>query len=192
MDTNTRQTERQKAVAAAVADIHAIEQDQGVTPDSLAQIKSRLKALAAQAELFPEGDFPPPAGDTKFNANVYRVAEDDDHRFALYVQSARGKLDTPAHNHTTWAVIAGIQGGELNRFYDRTTDGAAAEKGQHVVAPGSAVAFMPDDLHSIHVDGHETVINFSEDVIGIVGPNGSGKSNIVDAIRWVLGEQKSK
>ena len=39
---------------------------------------------------------------------------------------------------------------------------------------------------------HETVINFSEDVIGIVGPNGSGKSNIVDAIRWVLGEQKSK
>lgn len=37
-----------------------------------------------------------------------------------------------------------------------------------------------------------TVINFNEDVIGIVGPNGSGKSNIVDAIRWVLGEQKNK
>ncbi|MCH2082545.1 MAG: chromosome segregation protein SMC [Saprospiraceae bacterium] len=39
---------------------------------------------------------------------------------------------------------------------------------------------------------NETIINFSEDVIGIVGPNGSGKSNVVDAIRWVLGEQKSK
>jgi chromosome segregation protein len=39
---------------------------------------------------------------------------------------------------------------------------------------------------------HETVIHFDEDVIGIVGPNGSGKSNIVDAIRWVLGEQKSR
>lgn len=39
---------------------------------------------------------------------------------------------------------------------------------------------------------NETVINFNEDVIGIVGPNGSGKSNVVDAIRWVLGEQKSK
>jgi chromosome segregation protein len=38
----------------------------------------------------------------------------------------------------------------------------------------------------------ETTIHFNENVIGIVGPNGSGKSNIVDAIRWVLGEQKSK
>ncbi len=36
----------------------------------------------------------------------------------------------------------------------------------------------------------ETVLHFTEDVIGVVGPNGSGKSNIVDAIRWVLGEQK--
>ncbi|SEQ65792.1 chromosome segregation protein SMC [Neolewinella agarilytica] len=39
---------------------------------------------------------------------------------------------------------------------------------------------------------NQTVVNFDEDVIGIVGPNGSGKSNIVDAIRWVLGEQKGR
>ncbi len=37
----------------------------------------------------------------------------------------------------------------------------------------------------------ETIVNFNENLIGIVGPNGSGKSNIVDAIRWVLGEQKT-
>jgi chromosome segregation protein len=37
-----------------------------------------------------------------------------------------------------------------------------------------------------------TVIHFSERVTGVVGPNGSGKSNVVDAIRWVLGEQKSR
>lgn len=39
---------------------------------------------------------------------------------------------------------------------------------------------------------NETVIHFNESVTGIIGPNGSGKSNIVDAIRWVLGEQKTK
>ena len=38
----------------------------------------------------------------------------------------------------------------------------------------------------------ETVLNFNDDIIGVVGPNGSGKSNVVDAIRWVLGEQKSR
>lgn len=39
---------------------------------------------------------------------------------------------------------------------------------------------------------NDTVLHFDENVIGVVGPNGSGKSNVVDAIRWVLGEQKGK
>ena len=34
-------------------------------------------------------------------------------------------------------------------------------------------------------------ISFDEGLIAIVGPNGSGKSNVVDAVRWVLGEQSS-
>src|SRR6478736_7753979 len=36
------------------------------------------------------------------------------------------------------------------------------------------------------------VLTFDQPVVGVVGPNGCGKSNIVDAIRWCMGEQSAK
>ena len=100
-----RTRERTREIDAAVADIRAIEQREGVTHESLEGIKQRLIALAARTDLFTVADFPPPEkGGERFSC-LYRISEDADHR-ALSKPGSAGH----APGSTTWAVIAGVTG----------------------------------------------------------------------------------
>ena len=153
--------ERRGAVEAALAEIRAIETAQGISRSSLDEIKAVLVALAKRPELFPDRHFPgPSAGEIE---TLYGISEDPDHRFALYVyRPAPGKVTSP-HNHSTWAVVVGIEGEEATKGYRRLDGGSAAgparievEK-EFVVGPAGGMGYMPHDIHSIHIGGDRPI-----------------------------------
>lgn len=133
-----------------MADIRRIEGAGPLDRDRLSMMRERLLGLISQRELFPADHFPVPEGKASC---LYRIAEDHDGRFALYVNSCADRTESPVHNHTTWAVVCGFRGQELNRFYRRRADGTPEETHQEIVQEGTGVAMLPDDLHSIHITG---------------------------------------
>ncbi|WP_420437860.1 cysteine dioxygenase [Candidatus Poriferisodalis sp.] len=155
----TRAAERASAVADAMDDIAKIDahgrEHGGIDRSGIARIKERLLELATHTELFPSEDFPPPDGERgSFN---YRLAQNDDDTLALYVQSVSTGTSAPPHEHTTWAVIVGMRGQELNRFYDCCAgEGEPNVEREEMVERGTGVAMLGHDIHSIHIEGAST------------------------------------
>ncbi|WP_431513885.1 cysteine dioxygenase [Variovorax sp. DAIF25] len=167
-DTTAIAAQRRIAVDQALADIRAIAAAQPLDRAVLARITARLEKLAAHAALFTREDFPPPAASEGVGASTrYRLNPGDgDDDVALYLNSINpGKTSIP-HNHTTWATIVAVEGQEENRVYRRIDDGsdpaqARLELEREVtVQPGTSIAFLPEDLHSIHVIGDRPTLHF--------------------------------
>ena len=155
--------DRNEAVSHAIDAIRRIEAEDGVTRPALERIRGALLQLADRAELFPVESFPLEPG-TK--SRIYRLTEDRDNRFALYMSAGIAGKDTPPHDHTTWAVIVGLRGKEHNRLYRRVDDGSVPGRGEvrHVdtvtVEHGAGICLMPDDIHSIHLEGEPPTLMF--------------------------------
>ena len=149
---------RHRAVADFIAQARSLLD--GAIPighERLEPVARALEALGQQRELFPDAHFPVSAANP---AQVYRLAEDLDGQFALYVSAGLPGKAQPPHDHTTWAIIAGIAGRERNNFYAReaTADPARdtlREIAESDVVAGTSVTLLPDDVHTIELIGEE-------------------------------------
>ena len=156
--------QRDVEVDRCTNDIRTIISTNGVTRSALSKVKTRLLELAAHQELFNTNIFPVKDGDG--TSSLYLLSEDENHEYAFYVVSERHGNMSPPHDHTTWAVIAGVEGEELNKFYERLDDGQEkglaeiSESHTEVVSVGTGVALMPDDIHSIHCLVEQPTLNF--------------------------------
>jgi predicted metal-dependent enzyme (double-stranded beta helix superfamily) len=158
MNVSAAPAARAAAVSATMDRVKAIERAEGVTRPALEAIKAEMLLLAEHEALFPAAEFPPPPPGEK-GSRRYLLQEDPDGRFALYMLALNPGNSTKPHDHTTWAVVVGVEGQELNKVYRRVDDGsreghAELEPVREVmVEPGTGIALMPEDIHSIHTEG---------------------------------------
>ena len=150
MNASAVSAARAAAVAAAIERIRAIER-RGISRPALDAIKAELLELATHESLFPSSEFPPPPDGEKGNRR-YLLQEDPDNRLALYINALNPGNETRAHDHTTWAVIVAVDGQELNKVYRKQPDSLVVDH-EVMVEPGRGIAFMADDIHSIHTTG---------------------------------------
>src|SRR3982074_2366297 len=147
----TQHQERTAAIRHLIDEARRIEQN-GVNYATLEKIGGLLASRPSRAELFPQDEFPLGA-----DGGIYRLAEDPDHRFALYASAGGPGKKVPPHNHTTWAVIAGVHGAERNVVYDRLDNGARdgfvqlreAPAKEKTLKNGDFISYLPDDFHHI-------------------------------------------
>lgn len=155
-------SQRRQAVCELLAQVrHAVGDAQDPPRARLREVGELMAALARRVELFPDLHFPPPKGPE--TETLYLLGELLGGTHALYVWRPAPGMATAVHDHSTWAVVAGIEGEEPNTLWRRLDDASVpgrcrlAQAGQARIGPGEHIAFGPHDIHSVRIGGTQAI-----------------------------------
>lgn len=121
------------------------------------EILSRARPLARRAALAKDSWLKPHMyeADPEQGFGVHMLHEEPDHTLAIFALSWLPGRGTPAHDHGTWALVAGVDGPEMNQFFERVDDrsrpGHAELKkiGEKVFSVGEVVAMPTGGIHVV-------------------------------------------
>ena len=121
------------------------------------EILNRVRPLARRAALGKDSWLKPHMyeADPEQGFGVHMLHEEPDHTLAIFALSWLPNRGTPPHDHGTWALVAGVDGPEMNQFFervdDRTRPGHAELKqiGEKVFEVGEVVAMPTGGIHVV-------------------------------------------
>jgi len=121
------------------------------------EILSRARPLARRAALARDSWLKPHMyeADPEQGFGVHLLHEEPDHTLAIFAVSWLPGRGTPPHDHGTWALVTGVDGPEMNKFFerldDRTRPGHAELKkvGEKVFGVGELVAMPSGGIHIV-------------------------------------------
>lgn len=145
-----------------VADLRAIVAEESGNSAITARVRPLAERLAADRSWFRD-EFR--QIDEEQGFGLHLLFEENNHDLAVFVIAWAPGKGLAAHNHKTWAVVAGIEGQEHETNYDRLDDGSipgfADLKITHeaTLYPGRAVCCLPEDIHSVWNNGDVTAVS---------------------------------
>ena len=159
----TRHEQRRHVIFNTLQEIRKLTKTD-IDRNTLDQIRGEMETLTNHSNLFDSEDFPLPSDNKP--SRIYLLSEDRDQTLALYLVTGDKRVQSPAHNHNTWAVIAGMAGDEENTLYSKIDDPSSSKQAilradnVRVICKGDSIAFMSDDIHSIRVISDEPTCHF--------------------------------
>jgi len=79
----------------------------------------------------------------------HRLHEEPDHSLFVIVVTLGAGRDTQPHDHGTWALIAGLEGEEVNRRWREGADGVEPD-GEQAIDPATIISMRNGEIHSLH------------------------------------------
>lgn len=136
-----------------VADLRTITAETDDPQRIIEQVRPLAQRMAENSDAWLKPEYY--EYDEEMGAGLNMLHEEADHTLAVFTVSWRPGVAAPPHDHGTWAVVAGVDGEEVNIFWKRLDDGdkegyaELTRTGEKGFDHGEVVAMLPGAIHSV-------------------------------------------